>query len=182
MKISGEKNERAWIPNLIVFVVVTVSMFAVPIRNLFRERNDPYTLAQVRGIAIAQAFDKAAITNRESAAAILRCVDPTLELATLSGTSETADSPTIAWSVADLPPGASRELPLLISRNVNADSLASFTGRVADALTDMPPFGTNCAVIIFRSGRSAIIQGDALNGTWSPYLGEHPAAIRLLHP
>ena len=88
----------------------------------------------------------------------------------------------IAWNVVDLPAGASRETPLLISRNVRADSLAALTGRVADTMFDAPPFGTNCVVVIDRCGDASTIQGDALEGSWLPYLGTPPATNRILRP
>ena len=182
MKISGETPDRPLLINIIVLIVITASMVAVPIRKVWRERNEPAQLAPIRGHFIAQAFDKIAITNRESAAGILRCVDPTLERATLPGMPPSENGPAIAWNVVDLPPDASRELPLLISRNIRADSLASLTGRVADAIADEPPFGTNYVIIIFRSGRASLIQGDALAGTWIPYLGSPPPTNRILRP
>lgn len=176
------KPDRPVLINVVVLVVVAVSMVAFPIRKTWKTRNDPHPLASVRGRVMAQAFDKIAITNRESAAAILRCVDPTLELATLPGLPRGDQGPVLAWSVVDLPPDPPRESLLLISRNVRADSIASLTGRVADALSNEPPFGTNSAMVVYRSGRTTTIQGSSLEGTWLGFLCESPTNCRILRP
>lgn len=168
--------------NVIVLVVVTASIIAMPVRKTWLARNDPHRVAETRGRVLAQAFDQIAITNRGSATAILRCVDPHLELSALPGVPSPDGLPRIAWSVVDLPDDAPRDLPLLISRNVRAASLASLTGRVADAVADEPPFGTNSVVIVARGGRVTTIQGDALNGPWSAFLGPRPPALPVHRP
>lgn len=179
---ESAKPDRAALLNIVVLVVVTVSMIAMPIRKAWLERNEVHRLAEIRGRVITDALEKNSPTNRESATAILRTVDPTLELASLPGLPRVNDGPMIAWAVVDLPREASREMPLLLSRNIAVTSLAQLTGRVADVVADEPPFGTNAVLLITRGGRPILIQAGALQADWREYLaGEHPTN-RVLRP
>lgn len=174
--------DRPFWPNIIVLVVITVSMLAFPVRKLLSLRNDPARVATVRGRVLAQAFDKVAVTNRASADTILRAVDPHLGLSTLPGIAKRDGIPVIAWNVVDLPPDAPRDMPLLISHNVVADSLASLTGRISDVVVDTPPFGTNTVIIIFRNGHGITLGGEALAYTWLPHFGGKVLTNRIFRP
>lgn len=176
------KPDRPFWPNIIVLAIITISMLAFPVRKLLSLRNDPARLAVVRGRVISQAFDHTPITNRSSAEAILRAVDPHLGLATLPGMKDVDGHPAIAWNVVDLAPDAPRDMPMLISHNVQADSLASLTGRISDSVADIPPFGTNTVIVVFRSGHGITLGGEALTYSWLPHFGGRTLTNRIIRP
>lgn len=176
----SEKPDRPVALNLIVLVVVTASILAMPVRKAWLEKNDPHRQAEIRGRTIAQAFANGGPLKVATSSEALRKVDPTLEMATLPGIPRPNGEPVLAWRVIELPADAPRDVPILISSNVRADSLAALTGRVSDVLTDLPPFGTNSAVLVYRDGRATTVQGASLQDTWKPFLGDPLPAYRIL--
>lgn len=176
----SSKPDRPVALNLIVLAVVTTSILAMPVRKAWQEKNDPHRQAEIRGRTIAQAFANNGLPKGSTSAAILKKIDATLEMATLPGVPRDNGQPAPAWRVVDYPPDAPRDTPVLISRNVQAAQLSSLTGRVDEVLVDVPPFGTNSAVLIYRDGRATTIQGASLHDTWKPFLGDPLPAWRIL--
>lgn len=176
----SQKPDRPTALNIIVLIVVTSSILAMPVRKAWLEKNDPHRQAEVRGRTIAQAFANGGSIKAATSTEALRKVDPTLEMATLPGVPRRNNEPVPAWRVIALPIDAPRDVPVLISKNVRADSLADLTGRVSDVLTDIPPFGTNSAVLVYRDGRATTVQGASLQDTWKPFLGDPLPDYRIL--
>ncbi|MCX6874868.1 MAG: hypothetical protein NTW21_13830 [Verrucomicrobia bacterium] len=81
----------------------------------------------------------------------------------------------VAWMLladaADAPP----KLPLLLSRNVEAEKVSDLKGRIADTLADRPPFGGKGVVLILKDYSALIFAGKDLETKWETVLGELPA-------
>ena len=71
-----------------------------------------------------------------------------------------------AWCVvADVKDSDSDQMPLLFTRNLKLDSLAEFNG--VEQLSDDPPFGRKCVLVIFKGGAAMVLKPDALASTFN---------------
>lgn len=90
-----------------------------------------------------------------------------------------------AWSVvADLEAEPPEPIPFLLSRNIRAENLSDLKGRVADTLSDAPPFGRRAAVFVTAGCSVFILEGPELNRDWDYFLflGEQDLTNRVLRP
>ena len=66
-----------------------------------------------------------------------------------------------AWCVvADVKDSDPDQMPVLFTRNLKIDSLAEFKG--AEQLSDDPPFGRKCVLVIFKGGEAMALKPDVL--------------------
>ena len=84
------------------------------------------------------------------------------------------------WCViADLGDASAGETPFLITRNLQAGTLADLHGKVGAQLTDDRPFGRQGVVCITKSGAGFILSPDT---EWRTMLGEGVFTNRILRP
>lgn len=181
---DSQRTDRPLIPNLIVLGLMVITMAVVPVRKLLRESRDPYRLAQARGQTIVKALnDSGSTVAGSNSTEVLRAIDPTLKIALLPGGPATNGPEGNAWSVvADIGPAFPPDGVLLLSHNIMIDRLSSLTGRVADTLSDLPPFGRKAALIVTRRGTPLLIQGGTLEADWSIVVGSNLPPNRVLRP
>jgi hypothetical protein len=82
-----------------------------------------------------------------------------------------------AWCVvADVKDSDPDQMPVLFTRNLKIDSLAEFKGT--GQLSDDPPFGRKCVLVIFNGGEAMVLKPDVLASNFN--IGH--ATNRVLRP
>ena len=85
-----------------------------------------------------------------------------------------------AWCVvADIRDNNSNRMPYLFTRNLKISSLAELKGRVAEQLSDEPPFGHRGATVIFTDSKAQFLAFDML---WSNVLSGQTFTNQVLRP
>ena len=81
--------------------------------------------------------------------------------------------------VADVSAESPDQTPVFLSRNVKARTLTELHGRVSDTLSDDEPFGKKCVLLVFKSTKALVVDGQA---DWSSILGTNVYTNRILRP
>ncbi len=85
-----------------------------------------------------------------------------------------------AWCmVGDLTNESSNQVPVFLTRNVKACTLAELHGLIADTLSDEAPFGKKCVIVVLKNHKAFTLDGNA---DWSSVLGAHDYTNRILRP
>lgn len=80
----------------------------------------------------------------------------------------------VAWLLLADAENAPANLPVLLSRNARVSKVSDLKGRIADTLSDQPPFGKTAVLFIRKDGSARACIDKDLDATWETLLGDLP--------